>query len=1260
MPTGVVAAPQVLNFTATRTIPVYGGPAGWVVNSLPTLPASQTQAAGLVRLPDSTGNWTTAGLPGVTWLPTGAAFTGAAGSAPMNSPLGGSPSTNANGAFRVGGPINGASPNSGNPTYAFQGDLYQVLLYSEVHTAAQQATITQWLRSYTFDTTCGYGLPSTLNMSSKDQSGVAYPAGYCGGQYGGILNGNCYQDCAAGNGIFTGANWGHTCSNGEWTGAPLVCRMQCPNAQPPLYASPTVCFRNIVADSLDSNVTTGLTYVATPTMPHKQLLSTWKWVAPGMGVAATGSGVNATGGSQGGYVEATPWYNDTCASMNAGAFSIYGFSTDRWTDQYSSYVPWGTGGNVTVSVQLAGAGAVGGLAVRVTSATAFYRVVLTAGGGGVNLYRVVGGVATPVPGGTALPNVTVYSAPVWHTLSVSYLNFAFNVSLDGVPVMWTTGLTTVKDTVMTLSTPGAPGMYAAAPWPSLVRFDNLVINGACDAFAQGVSILEGMNVTHSCLVGYTPLGNATRSCRTTPALASAPSYDGWGNAVTAATLAQFPGSYDSPGLTCRPLPVSSSYFLYDRPQAGALVGVVSATATETLASQLLTYSIVSITATWLVPPGGPQPLDPYPFGYGNTAGLFSIVACSGVIRVNSSTAFSRVLDSVYLQNITVLVCAIPDGQTLAAAFANVTVYMIPVLIAPQAVLPSGYDLTVNAGYVGPITGTLAVYNHNALPLLWSIIGGDSSYFSINALTGIISTVAPGISYSVAALSSAPPPSNVTVVIIVQVVDSADPTNFYSSLTVPIIVNEVHQLPFQQDYVNPPFTLYGSNAIAGQPVGVLFNTNPATNPDWWPVSMDIVSVSWVNSVASYTSPVLLSSNLSNPSPFAPLSGTFQGAATPGGPWTTTLAFSTPPPLASVPFMWPPPSLLQPSSYTDAVFMLNVSTTDWSGWVYYSRVWVVVLYDNAGANTTNPTALALAPNAPVSTTGTYPTAGGVVMRLVINYLLGTTVDLNVTVGSSGYGAWPDVMGVVECPLSESTGVIIPRTPGSGAGYVNTAYMEAANVLPTLLTQATIYCLLPPGQGAQPLTVYYATPNPVRAAVAAASHAGSAPCVLCARVRSPAPPLLAGVGRHLHVPAGLGHALLRRPRRADRVCVGAHARQRAGVGAGYTHRLHHQRPLRATVPLRRDGRRRRLRALRARRWQQLWALPRAHAHERERDRYHRDQHVHVVRRPHLCCWRGALAHVYRVPRARRHGLGVDPRGVRGPGVLHTPRGVSVHRRH
>jgi hypothetical protein len=83
---------------------------------------------------------------------------------------------------------------------------------------------------------------------------------------------------------------------------------------------------------------------------------------------------------------------------------------------------------------------------------------------------------------------------------------------------------------------GLAGVYAASDWPGQadgvyadlvaskranasgsdsVLFSALRVTSDCDTFGQGGNLLEGMSVTNACLVGYTPVGNATRACRRT-------------------------------------------------------------------------------------------------------------------------------------------------------------------------------------------------------------------------------------------------------------------------------------------------------------------------------------------------------------------------------------------------------------------------------------------------------------------------------------------------------------------------------------------------------------------------------------------------------------------------------------------------------------------------------------------------------------------------------------------------------------------------
>ena len=111
--------------------------------------------------------------------------------------------------------------------------------------------------------------------------------------------------------------------------------------------------------------------------------------------------------------------------------------------------------------------------------------------------------------------------------------------------------------VLRQAVPASPGSNA---W---LRADNLVVSGDCDAFGQGVGMVDGMAISHGCLVGYTPVGNPLRTCRRT-STASGPSYDGTGALTTVANFA----SYDGPGILCLSQPPT-----FDNSTNGFVFGV---------------------------------------------------------------------------------------------------------------------------------------------------------------------------------------------------------------------------------------------------------------------------------------------------------------------------------------------------------------------------------------------------------------------------------------------------------------------------------------------------------------------------------------------------------------------------------------------------------------------------------------------------------------------------------------------------------------
>ena len=200
--------------------------------------------------------------------------------------------------------------------------------------------------------------------------------------------------------------------------------------------------------------------------------------------------------------------------------------------------------------------------------------------------------------------------------------------------------------------------------------------------------------------------------------------------------------------------------------------------------------------------------------------LLSIVSCSGVIRVFNPLA----LDSVFILNLTVLVSVVPDGQTQAAAFTNVSIWLIPVPRPPTILpIPAPYPdpagLSVREAYVGPINGTIPFENHNSLPLRWSLIQ-PSTQFAIHPTTGVISVLPPGLSFAEAVAGSPPggTPTGGQYQLGISLADARNP-NFGTVASISIDVIDVDSPPVQGNYT---FFVLPTGVTPGALVGGLVN------------------------------------------------------------------------------------------------------------------------------------------------------------------------------------------------------------------------------------------------------------------------------------------------------------------------------------------------------------------------------------------------------------------------------------------------------
>lgn len=119
--------------------------------------------------------------------------------------------------FKIGGPINSA----GDPFRSMGGQFHSLVTYREAHPTATRTTVHDWL-DWANLRRC-YGI-ITPNSAVSDVN-------VCGS---GRRDDYCYEGCSNTFAQTAGTN-DHWCQGGRWSGAPAICKKQCPTYPRPNF-----------------------------------------------------------------------------------------------------------------------------------------------------------------------------------------------------------------------------------------------------------------------------------------------------------------------------------------------------------------------------------------------------------------------------------------------------------------------------------------------------------------------------------------------------------------------------------------------------------------------------------------------------------------------------------------------------------------------------------------------------------------------------------------------------------------------------------------------------------------------------------------------------------------------------------------------------------------------------------------------------------------------------------------------------------------